>query len=51
MTYFPSSRLAFALIRAAWAGDNFPAFSSLVANSSGFDLVAPIFNGILTLPW
>ena len=32
--YFPNSLLAFALIRAAWAGESLPACSSLVANSS-----------------
>ena len=31
---FLRSLLAFALIRAAWAGESFPACSSLVANSS-----------------
>jgi hypothetical protein len=31
---WPNSRLAFAVIRASWAGESFPARSSLVANSS-----------------
>jgi hypothetical protein len=50
--YLPRSRLAFPLIRAAWAGESFPAVLFLGRELFGFNLVGPmILHWVFTLLW